>query len=1219
MAEFTREFLDNARKDGYTNDEIIAHITKNRPDIQNALEDGSSLEQIADYFSQNQPPKPEEKKEEDPSLGRVAAGLAAELTIAEGAKFAGATAGAAAGAGVSVPTLGTASVATVPLGTAIGYIGGALSGGFGGSVIAQKIEGRDEIDYGRATIDAALNLLPFYKVGKAGSKLNKITSAIAKRPIRSGMVMGAVATPAYMASEEIQNKKDYTLDDYLKATGTSMALGAGMGVLEKKLINTVQKIRNKTPEEINRLIAAGDPSTIELVDNMTAGLTPQELRMTPSNVSDYFKSMMRDTTAKAFPSRVLGYDATTAVKKAKASIEAAEGTAANLGKQIDDYLEKNPQYRDDAIAVLNGETRPNLPSELLDNLLYGRSRIQKEQQRMLDMHNSGEKLLLNNRAEVIEDSLNRGDYLTRAYRFFQDANYKPSKEKYDALKNSLVRDGLSEADANKYLAELQVKMKGNPEDFSNFMKGPGTPNVLKSRKDVSPELEDFLGFIKEPGQRVGTTMSVLNRINEYNESDARMARALFDSGAAVKAENVTQGLQPLKLKRGNAMLDGEELYVDPSIQSAVNKIYASGIEDQSNLLSKRFLQDIGETAVSGLKSAKVLGNLASYLIQAPSNLGIILGAGMNPFLGLGNAVKMSVGTLAGTKIGGLPMIKKVANQAAPLTMQEFEDRKKRQMITGNVDFEDLKAGLQGKRLGRAFQKATDVPGRIYSLFDNIFRNVHYENNMHFLKQTMPTATEEQIKEMSSRMTTKSYPNYDSVSPELKALSRAGVMPQFVTYSLEFVRSQLGQAKLIKQMMDGSLAAKLGSEFKDIPINQEAMKKEAAKRLTAMATAYAAATYGINQFNRNTFTEEQERAYRDTVAADFERDKPLLLYKKKDGSIGSINTSYYLPQTISSNLVMSVLRGEDIDEGGENLLKLLGSELVGEGSFAAQGVSSLISGRDFKTGDLISNKRDFVGNRLDRLENFGKEFIPLTITTMQKPGKTMQEKLTRQAGIREEVRKIPEGFGFKAGGIQEAIGNIKSTMSGHQYKLKDGKISQQEYNALIADEQNNYTSNMQAMLEHVKNLRTLGETDETIVPMLKQAKFSSLDTLNLLDGKVTPYNPVKQKTTSEILDELIGANDSDTRKNISDLARKDPIMGRKVADAYKDRMRTQGIVLSPKEALIAGLPTIEKVERIYPQIQASTNPDGEIRRLVKKKILTTTDVEAIKKNLRANSN
>lgn len=1229
MAEFTKEYLDDARIQGYTDGEIISHITKTRPDIQNALESGSTLNEIADYFSKNAPPKKEEKAvAEDPSLGRIAAGLAAEIAVAEGAKYAGAAGGAAVGGFLSAPTAGLASPITVPVSSAVGYVGGALGGGWTGSLLAQEIEGANEYDYGRATIDSVLNLIPGIKIGKAGTKLAKVTGAIAKRPITTGMIVGGVATPTYMAVEEAQGKKDYTLNDYLTGAGTSATLGLGLGAAEKALSKGILKIRNKTPSEINKLIEAGDPTTIQLVDYLTAGLTPADVKMAPSkfkgSVSDFIKSATRSTTAALAPSRVIGDEATTLAKQAKSAVEAAEGTAANIGKQIDSYLEANPQYRDDSIAFLDGENRPNLPPELLEKLVFGRNRIRTEQQRMLDLHNTGAKLLPENKAEIIEESLNKGDYLTRAYEFFQNPNYKPSKEKYDALKASLTtgEGKMTDSQANEYLAELQLKMKSNPTDFADYMKGPGTPNVLKQRKVVSKELEDYLGLITEPGRRVGTTMSVLNRINEYNEADARIAKVLLDSGAAVRSSDPranVQGLQPLNLKRGEFEIDGEKLLVDPTIQTALNKIYAGGVDEATNSVTSRAIRDIYDTSVSAFKSAKVLGNLSSYLIQIPSNIAGTLGAGMNPMLGLGNAVRMSLGTLSGTKVGGLPIIKKMANEAPPLTLQKFEDLKKRGMITGNIVYEDLKAGLQGKRLGKAFQKATDTPGKIYSLPDNIFRIVNYENNMDVLKKIMPTATEEQIKDMGARLTTRTYPNFESVSPEVKALSRAGVMPQFVTYSLEFARTQFEQAKLIREMMNGTFASKLGDDFKDIPVNQAALKKEAAKRLVAMGSAYAAASYGLNEFNRESLTPEQERAFRDTVAADFERDKPLFIKKNKDGSYTVVNTAYYLPQTILANPVMSVIRGENAEEGTGNLLKVFQNELVGGGSFAAQAFSSLASGRDFETGKLISNAPTAIGQAVDRSQNFAKELVPSTITALQKEDKTLQEKVARQAGLRVEKRDNAEGFGFRASGINEAINNIKSTMSGKQYALTDGKISPEEYQASIANEQNNYAANIDMMINHVKNLKTLGETDETIIPMLKDAKFSSIDILNLLEGKNVPFDPTKKKTTVEMLDEITVADDLKTRQNIRDLVRKDPINGNKVLGAYKDRMRNVGIVQSPRESLLAGLPTDEKVKRIFPEIQASSNPDAEIRRLIKKKILTESDLEAIRIRQKLGSN
>jgi len=765
-------------------------------------------------------------------------------------------------------------------------------------------------------------------------------------------------------------------------------------------------------------------------------------------------------------------------------------------------------------------------------------------------------------------------------------------------------------------------MKGNPAEFSSFMQGKGTPSVLKQRKVISQELEDYLGLITEPGQRVGTTMSVLNRINEYNESDARIAKALFDSGEAIKVSDPkasTQGLVPLKLKRGEALLDGEMLLVDPNIQIAVNKIYAGEIDKQSDNIAAELISDVYQTAVSGLKAPKVLGNLSSYLIQVPSNLGIILGGGMNPFRGLKDALKVSLGGFSGTKVGGLPIIKKYANKASPETLQKFEDRKKRKMIAGSIAYEDITAGFQGKRFGKVFEKIIQTPGNIYAFPDNVGRNIVFSNSEHTLKKLMPTATDEQIKKMGSRLTTRIFPDYSSLSPIVTTTSRLGVTPQFVSWGLEFARTQIEQAKVIRELMNGTLASKLGDEFADIPINQAAMKKEGAKRLVAMTTAYAAATYGLNMFNRQSLTEDQERAFKETVAADYEEGKPLAIKKNKDGSYVYVNTSVYLPQTYPANPFMAILRGENAEESTENLLQVFNTELVGEGSFAIREIMSAVTNRNIETGKKISNSPTTLGKTKEIAQNFAGEFIPSTIKALVKPGKTIEEKLIRQGGLRLEKKTNAEGFAFRARDIQESVGDIKNTMSGHQYALKDGRVTPEQYQGLITNEQSNYAGNMQKMLNHVKNLRTLGETDETIIPMLRDAKFSSLDTLNLIEGQIVPYDPTKEKTTSEMLDEIAGKDDVETRQNIRDFIKKDPIVGERILGAYKDRMRSQGIVLSPKEALLAGLPTNEKVARLFPEIQSSRDPQAAIRRLVKKKILTETDVLNISIRQKAQQN
>ena len=73
MPKFTKEELNNTRLEGYTDQEIDAYLAKGDNEIQNALEEGYSLDEIADYFEKQQPK--DATKKEDPSTARVLAGL----------------------------------------------------------------------------------------------------------------------------------------------------------------------------------------------------------------------------------------------------------------------------------------------------------------------------------------------------------------------------------------------------------------------------------------------------------------------------------------------------------------------------------------------------------------------------------------------------------------------------------------------------------------------------------------------------------------------------------------------------------------------------------------------------------------------------------------------------------------------------------------------------------------------------------------------------------------------------------------------------------------------------------------------------------------------------------------------------------------------------------------------------------------------------------------
>ena len=81
----------------------------------------------------------------DPTLGEIGAGIGTEIGVGIGGQLAG-------------TAIGTAILPGV--GTAIGYAVGSIGSGIAGSIAAQKIEGQEDISWGRAISAGLINLVP---------------------------------------------------------------------------------------------------------------------------------------------------------------------------------------------------------------------------------------------------------------------------------------------------------------------------------------------------------------------------------------------------------------------------------------------------------------------------------------------------------------------------------------------------------------------------------------------------------------------------------------------------------------------------------------------------------------------------------------------------------------------------------------------------------------------------------------------------------------------------------------------------------------------------------------------------------------------------------------------------------------------------------------------------------------------------------------------------
>lgn len=1297
-AFFTKDQITQARKAGYTDQQIALHISEGSDEIKKAMEEGYSLDEIADSFAIQSIAKEEKKETEEEKritggdIAKMVIGTALDIGISEGGKIASTFLGTTLGGAAGLIT-GPGAVATAGAGGAWGYGIGAPFFGALGSTVNQLIN-TGEVNPAVTAADALTNAIPLGKVTKAGDVITQVSKFLGKAPIKSAVATGTFSGLANVGARDISTDEDITLEDYATqgALGGATTLGfIGVASAIGKLYN---KFKNKTPTQLIELAESGDADAIELVDMLTAGVTPEESEETVyksiSFVQEYIKDATRNVASRLKPSEILGANAVRAAKLSASGIEASVAQSSALGKRIDKYLIKNPdEFSKQEVSdlLLGREPATNLlPENIKNDIFEVRSLIDEQQGRLLDLHNSGQLRMPEAVAAKIEKSKNIGDYITQPYRFFTDPSYKPSKDAIVKLKerlqlgltkqqkearlNQYIKDyrppstevealrrkhGIvpggegksneayqrdlksistpsadkiskkrkqldkekyTEAQANEYIAKLNTAIASRDPDFvASFTNGKGTPDFLKEKKVLSLELEDYLGRIKSPGERAAKTISYLSRVNEITEADANITQALLDSGALVTSKDPRfaslKTPVEIQLRRGIAQLGEETLYGDPALQVAINKIYGAKLDEISRYTFGRIAQDVYESSLSLYKAVKVLGNVPAYLIQVPGNISLTLGAGMNTILGIGKASKMAVGTLRGTPLGNLPLIRKWADQADIPSLREFRKLQSKGLIASAVPFGDIKAGLN-RPIGRIVSKILDVPGKIYSFGDNIFRIVNYNNNKLELRRLFPTASDEIIENGAATLTQRTYPNYDSLSAEVKNLSRTGLLiGPYSSYGLELTRTQWQQGRFIVELADGSFVNKLGKEFEGLPVNQGAAKMLAAKRAAAMATVYAGATYGFNQINRNDLSEEQEKAFRETIAPEYAERKSLAIKRNKDGSFSYVNTSYYVPQTMLLAPFQAGMRGETFEQVAVNFIKTLNEDYGGAtGSFAFEAAGRLSSGRETESGDEISSSATLLGQVKERLAYEGKKLTPSTIVALEKQ-QPKKEKIARLLGLRVERTDIEKGFGFRARDIVKSVDGLKKKLGGELYNVQKGKISPQEYEEALKQKNNDYKIYMERMQQHVANLKTLDQDDSTIISMLKDAGFANAQVLDIIEGKFTPLNPVIKETALERYAKIRKSTDAETMKAISEVAKDDSNEANTFAEIFKQEKQAERYPITPKEKLIASLPTDEKVKRLLPEIMASNNPDAYIFKLAQKKIISKQDAEAIR--------
>lgn len=1138
---------------------------------------------------------------EDPSLARIGGGLVAEVAVAEGAKYVGAATGAAIGS--AVPVLGTA------VGAGIGYASGAIVGGVSGSLLAQEIEGREEISYGRVVADTMLNLIPFAKAAK-GAKFSERALSGVKRQGATGAI---VAPSAQIIEAVIDDDKDVpTVRELGQSTLLGAALGSSLGVSSEAASGLYRKFAGKSAREMEQAILRGDKDAVQLSDAITNAADFKE--STSATPREYLKKLSTYAMARLAPTKITGKEVFQIAKEAKDTSSASKELGAIWGSKIDDAIKKAPDPKlasDQSAAYLMSQT-DKLPTSLdsvLPDLEAARVQRYKLQKEIIDNHDKGSRVLPEPLINEIRRSHTSGDYMTREYQFFENSRFTPSKQDTEALKKSLRAGGKSQVEVEEFLADLNKKRSGGPDEIRKHVMSTRT-GVLKERKDLSPQLRKYLGEITDPGEKISGTISRLGRLAAYDTADRRIREAFLEMGLAKKAGQGIDdpSMTPLQLRGGVSKdVDGTEVFVSKDIQRALDAFYAPGMDNKTLDVADSLVSDAFRTGIATSKAAKVIMNPPSYMVQVYGNLASLLGMGMNPFRGAASGWKV-----------GRAQFNDYAKKLAPKDIQLYKRALELDLGQPGTLTSDIRKGLEGKFFGEKVGEIINPLGKGYSTPDIMFRVSAWQNYQKFLRKGVPSLNEkknqELLEEFAARLTNDTYQNYNFLNQSLRTLSQYGVLGQFAAFSLELMRNQFNQVNLAKRMISGQFAEEVQQKFGSA--NAKAIREEGLKRMAALTAVYGTTTAGISQINKmyGGVEEKEEKAMRESVFPDYVENRELIIKKGEDGKIFYKNGSYLVPHAQMIGVGRAAMRGENFNDAIAKAFDALKEEVGGEGSFFMNAIVNAVQNRDPNSGRRITSEVGSSRNMQDRLEwMVGEAFEPgiwreIIRATDEERGQSFNQTALRQAGIRIEDTTIEEGAGFKVREVSDAVGEVNRSLASARFKFS-GEDFEREFATLSRVHDENFAK----LIKHVKNYRVLGLNEDSILKLMKENGISGAKALMAVDGKTPKLEKVKRVTPTSMWSDIQkeGLSMPAMRKKILEM--EDKKLRKSLLSKWESERKMQRLGIGERERTLKGM-GIDDGERasfILEEMRQSQNPTGVLNKYRQQGIATNEVVRQVR--------
>ena len=448
----------------------------------------------------------------------------------------------------------------------------------------------------------------------------------------------------------------------------------------------------------------------------------------------------------------------------------------------------------------------------------------------------------------------RGSYITRSYRFFDDPKYKSQIIKsINSYLNSgrakaLANENLSDTDSLTHAAyeflrkqnpdlneqELQRKLLELVSDkaqgmafFDTVVKKDiaGTAKAGKKRMPVPSEIKALWGEYKDPFINYSKTYTKLAEMKAEDDfmrgltkhltAEERAGKGLLtrNPAKAIDDDGVSQTFEDIAKERARAVFHREaaQKYLDdPDIKGLyVSKEYEDIMRtllDEPDM--KHWVTKLWATSKGITQAGKTIYNPATHGRNTMGNMTLMLANGMMPIGGKGTkkAWDATWGRI------NKKTNKELGEYLGKLIGYGLADSS----VTLNIVKKNL-----GKSPNTLLSKIADNKvARIYEGEDFLFKAMHFEKSLDYLKKAFPDKSIDEVERMAAQRTRDLMPNYNLLPKYVKKL-RYMPVGDFAGFAAEMARVS---KNLVKYTFDDVLSG-----------NKE-LQKQAAKRLGGMTGA-----------------------------------------------------------------------------------------------------------------------------------------------------------------------------------------------------------------------------------------------------------------------------------------------------------------------------------------------------------------------------------------------